>query len=140
MILPLRIKLLFGRWKNSPWECEIDVDAKTSLAELHNLIQQAVHFDNDHLFEFFIARTDRSRDRIRYDEEDDELFTHTLDDIFPLPKNRNLYYMFDYGDSWYFQVSRTRRRPFLPKSDMDYPLLVSQTGKRPEQYPDPDWD
>lgn len=93
-------------------------------------------FDNDHLYEFYIARTSRSRDRERFDYEDEKLDTTRVADLFPLPKDRKLYYMFDYGDSWLFRVSKTRRALFDPEPGAHYPRMISEGGERPEQYPD----
>ena len=49
-----------------------------------------------------------------------------------------MFYLFDYGDSWVFQVSKTRKKPFEPITDINYPNIVSQSDFKPEQYPD--WD
>ena len=44
-------------------ECHhlIEIDADASLIDLHMAIQEAVNFDNDHLFEFFLGRHPRNR-------------------------------------------------------------------------------
>lgn len=141
MIWTLQIKLLSGRWADKEWTATIAVDASSTLEDLHYIIQQAVAFDNDHLYGFFVARTPRSRDRVRYnydpdDEEDDRLFTTTLESLFPLPKDRKLFYLFDYGDYWIFQISRTRSKPFAAEPGIDYPCLIDETGEKPEQYPE----
>jgi len=102
-------------------------------------------FDNDHLYGFFVARTPWSRDRVRYDEEDengeedDALSTTTLESLFPLPKDRKLFYLFDYGDNWIFQISRTRNKPFVAEPGNQYPLLIGESGEKPPQYPEPDY-
>ena len=43
--------------------------------------------------------------------------------------------MFDYGDSWLFQVANTRKKPFPAEHGMRYPRLVNQLGTKPDQYP-----
>jgi hypothetical protein len=160
MIWTLQIKLLAGRWANKPWAATIALDASSTLEDLHYIIQQAVDFDNDHLYGFFVARTPRSRDRVRYDcnyENDDEdegedksegedeseeyddngddrLYTTTLESLFPLPKDRKLFYQFDYGDDWIFQISRTRNKPFEAEPGIDYPRLIGESGEKPRQY------
>jgi len=139
MIWTLQIKLLSGRWASEPWAATIALDASSTLADLHYIIQQAVDFDDDHLYGFFVARTAWSRDRVRYDDEDgwesDALFTTTLERLFPLPKARKLFYLFDYGDNWIFQISRTRNKPFEAEPGVDYPCLISEIGEQPQQYP-----
>lgn len=138
MIWTMNVKLVFGRFAADPWEAIIALDETSTLADLHHVIQRAVDFDEDHLFEFFIARTEHGRERTRFDEEDDALFTWTLASFFPLPKHRRLYYLFDYGDSWLFQISRTRAKPFEAEPGVGYPRLISEKGTKPPQYPEED--
>jgi len=174
MIWTLKIKLLSGRWVEKDWEATIALDASSTLADLHHIIQQAVGFDNDHLYGFYVARTPWSRDRVRYDgseqdgwydeddegedqdedqdegeyedegedyaaEEDDSASTTTLEGLFPLPADRRLFYLFDYGDNWIFQISRARNKPFEPEPGSEWPLLIGEHGERPPQYPEPDY-
>jgi hypothetical protein len=131
-IITINVKLVRGLYAKGPWEATIALESSSTLEHLHAIIQQAVDFDNDHLYTFYVARTERSRDRIEYDEE---LFTRTLDSLFPLPKGRRLYYWFDFGDDWMFQISRTRHKPFEPGPGAEYPQLLSERGTRPDQYP-----
>jgi hypothetical protein len=140
MIWTLNLKLVRGLYANGPWEGKIAIDSQSTLEDLHNAIQRAVDFDNDHLYEFYIARTERARERIRFDDEEGGLFTQTIESLFPLPKHRRLYYLFDYGDNWVFQVSRAREKPFEAKPGDKFPRLISEQGTKPEQYPDYDED
>jgi hypothetical protein len=140
MIWTLEIKLLSGAWAEKDWSATIALNASSTLEDLHAIIQQAVAFDNDHLYSFFVARTPRSRDRVLYDEEDGHApWEVPLESLFPLPKHRKLFYLFDYGDSWLFQVSRTRKKPFAAEPGTEYPRLISESGEKPQQYPDPDF-
>ncbi len=50
----------------------VALDAASTLEDVHDVFQQAVEFDNDHLYDFFVARTPRSRHRVRYDGEGDD--------------------------------------------------------------------
>ncbi|MDB3935997.1 plasmid pRiA4b ORF-3 family protein [Granulosicoccus sp.] len=131
MILTFKIAL-------TDWHAVLEVDSSTTLDELHLAIQEAVQFDDDHMYEFFIARTKRSQDKKHFDMEDGDLDTTRIADLLPLPKDRKLFYLFDYGDSWTFTVSRTRRPPFEPEKGVQYPRLIKEVGDRPEQYPDYD--
>jgi hypothetical protein len=129
MILTLKIAL-------SRWHAVLEVDSSSTLNELHVAIQNAVKFDKDHLYEFFIARTVRSSDRKHFDMEDGSLHITRVADVLPLPKDRKLFYLFDYGDNWIFRVSMTRRQLFEPEKGVQYPRLIQEVGDRPEQYPD----
>lgn len=140
MIWTLVIKLLSGAWAEKEWSATIALDSSSTLEDLHLIIQQAVDFDDDHLYSFYVARTPRSRDRVLYDEEEDQVpWEVTVESLFPLPKDRRLFYLFDYGDSWIFQVSRTRKKPFAAEPGAQYPQLISESGEKPQQYPDPDF-
>ena len=99
MIWTIKVTLLAGMYATSECVRVIEMDSSTGLDDLHLVIQDVVGFDNDHLYQFFIARTPRSRDHIRYDDENGELYSMKLADLFPLPKGRKLFYYFDYGDS-----------------------------------------
>lgn len=139
MIWTLNVKLVRGLYAKGPWAGSIALDSTSTLEDLHYAIQRAVDFDADHLYEFFLARTERSLDRTRFDDEDDALFTRTIESLFPLPKDRRLYYLFDYGDSWVFQIARARNQPFEADPGVEYPRLVSEKGARPDQYPESDF-
>ena len=47
--------------------------------------------------------------------ENGRMDTTRISDLLPLPKDRKLFYLFDYGDSWIVRVSTTRRPPFEPE-------------------------
>ncbi len=134
MIWTIKIKLLSGRYADADWEGSLEIESSSSLLALHYAIQRAVNFDNDHLYRFFVARTPRSRETIDLDDES----SVTIEQVFPLEKGRKLFYLFDFGASWLFQVSRSRKKPFEAKQGIEYPRLVGQTGEKPEQYPG--WD
>lgn len=138
MIWTLKIKLVFGIYAEEEWEGTLKIDSSSTLEELHDAIQDAVDFDNDHLYEFYIARTERSRERIQFDDDNEKVYTNTIESVFPLEKNRKFFYLFDYGDNWLFQVTRSRKKPFTAQSRTNYPRLISEQGTNPEQYPD--WD
>lgn len=135
MILELKVKLLFGTYANSEWEGVIEIHSSSTLEDLHYAIQDAVGFDDDHLYEFFIARTERSRERVRFDDESGRLYSTTVEGLYPLADGRHLYYLFDYGNHWLFKITKTKKSYQDPDPHVTYPRLIHETGKRPEQYP-----
>ena len=94
-----------------------------------------LNFDNDHLYEFFIARTERSRERLRFDDESGALYERTIDSLYPLPVKQHLYYLFDYGDCWIFKIAKVKLVKEQPDPRLMYPRIVSEAGNPPEQYP-----
>jgi len=117
------------------WSCQIAIDDTATFAELHHMIQDAVEFDDDHLYEFYLARSERSRNRVTVSSyEDADLIT--LGSVFPIGVGEKLFYLFDYGDNWVFQILPSKKKPLLPDKGNACPTLLSETGEKPEQYPD----
>jgi len=137
MILTLTIKLVRG-FCALPWQVTLEIDESATLEDLHQTIQKAVDFDDDHLYEFYIARTGRSRERISFDDENEGLYEITLNGVFPLETGKKFFYLFDYGDNWVFQITPSRKKSFPPVDGIKYPRVIAESGTKPEQYPD--WD
>ena len=139
MIWTLRIECVAGRYLEDEWIRVVEMDSASTLYDLHNLIQDAARFDRDHLFEFFAGRNDRHRavtfgDAPDEDDEFDSGGEMTLERVFPLPKNMKLYYHFDFGDDWYFEIRKTRAQPKEPEPRVKYPRVIEKTGPNPRQY------
>jgi hypothetical protein len=135
MIWTLNIDLIFGLYAEESWQGTFEIDSSSTLDELHHAIQMALNFDDDHLYEFYVARTQRSRDRLRFDDDNGEVYDTTLKSVYPLGKGKKLYYLFDYGDNWLFKITKSRRRPLEPVKGVRYPRLVGVVGTTPIQYP-----
>ena len=110
-----------------PWSRTVEVKEDFTLHKLHKYIQKIVEFDDDHLYEFYVGKTPRNR-----------AYTISknarLNDIYPI-KGYKLYYLFDYGDSWLFQIKKSRKKK-TEKKNIKYPALIESTGENPEQYPE----
>ncbi|ART81470.1 hypothetical protein CBP31_01495 [Oceanisphaera profunda] len=139
MIISLSIKLVSGIYAENEWACELEVAENMSLHDLHDVIQDAVDFENDHMYAFFISRQEFGSERIYFDDEHNSLDAD-LASLFPLPKGKKLFYWFDFGDDWVFQVSKSRKKPKEPQPGREYPAMLAETGTKPEQYPDYDED
>ncbi|MBE0358919.1 IS1096 element passenger TnpR family protein [Pseudoalteromonas aliena] len=138
MIETLKVKLLDGMHAYNEWECALEIPIDYSLDELHQAILSVVGFDDDHMYEFCIGSSYYSRSAQRIVYNDDKVTQETVASIFPQAKGKKLYYMFDYGDSWLFQISKSRKKRFSEKPDIFYPRVVLESGIKPKQYPD--WD
>jgi hypothetical protein len=138
-IVTLDIRLPGSRTDANSWSARIEVPESSTLSDLHHTIQQLVEFDDDHLHEFFAGRNSRHR-KVTFGADDSRLQPNEgeevpLSEVFPLPKNHKLYYLFDFGDSWLFEITRRSAAKQADRT-MKYPRLVQETGHRPEQYPD----
>ncbi|WP_019865908.1 IS1096 element passenger TnpR family protein [Methylovulum miyakonense] len=139
MIWTFKIKLAFTPFTEQSWAAEIEIDSSATLEELHLAIQDAVEFENDHLYEFYISKTESSYhpSAIRFDDEEEGFYSSvTLENVYPLETGKSLYYLFDYGDNWLFKITKSRKKPHGPQQGISYPHRISEIGERPVQYPD----
>ena len=121
----------------------IEIEPTATFLELHEAIQDAVGFDNDHLFEFFIGRHPGNRAYTIGGEPNWDTFSPVrtyrnvgISRVWPLPTGMKLYYLFDFGDNWLFQINKTRHKDKLIQPGIVYPRVIEARGKNPEQYPD----
>ena len=123
------------------WESTIEVPDICTLFDLHLFNQKILDFDNNHLFEFYAGRNERNR-KIEFSEEpgspyDGQNYERVLlKDIYPL-KSLKLYYLFDLGDNWLFEIRKSRKK-VLPQEDMEYPRVIFDNGIKLRQYIDYD--
>jgi hypothetical protein len=87
-------KICLMRGPGSPrnWEGSFAIAPGATLEDVHLLIQDAVQFDDDHGYEFYIARTHSSRAKDVFDDENGELYQRTLASLLPLPAKHALFY------------------------------------------------
>jgi len=112
---------------DQPWSRVIEVKENFTLRQLHNYIQQMVEFDDDHLYEYYVGKNPRNR-------SESIPKNSALNEIYPLTGYK-LYYLFDFGDCWLFQIKKSRKKLEEDKK-AKYPRLVKSTGINPEQYPE----
>ena len=136
MIFTIKIKLVWGAFAENPWEVEVEINEGTTLSELHLIIQDVVEFDNDHMFEFFIARTENSEPVIRYECDSPAPDAINLMAIFRNLDGKKLFYRFDCGDDWLFQIAKSRKKSFEALKGGKYSHVVKEEGAKPIQYPD----
>lgn len=119
------------------WEATIEAPDILSLFELHLFIQKIVDFDNDHLFDFYAGRNDQNR-KVVFTEhsgspnDGGDYESIYLKDIYPL-KGLKLYYRFDYGDNWIFEIRKDRKK-VKPDQEKRYPRIVSDNGIKLRQF------
>ena len=104
-----------------------------TLLDLHDAIQDAFDFDNDHLYSFFMDAKRYSRNAYEspYSEDGPYVDEVTIGKL-ELYEGQRILYLFDYGDSWEFDI-------VLEKIDNSGPLplnpkIIEKKGKAPEQY------
>lgn len=133
MIITLSIRLVSGMYAKADWGCELEIADSSSLHDLHDAIQAAVGFDNRHLYSFFISREESGAERLHFDGEEYSLDAG-IGSVLPLPTGKKLFYWFDFGDDWIFQVLPSQQQPGEARPNRHYPFVVAETGSKPEQY------
>lgn len=121
----------------------IEIESNASFLQLHKAIQAAVNFDDDHLFQFYLGRHPDQHAYIIGGEPSWNGYNPanryrkiSLSSIWPLPIGYKLYYLFDFGDCWIFQITKTRHKDKVAEPGVVYPRVIEAKGKNPEQYPD----
>lgn len=127
--------------QRSIWR-RIQLDATATLEELHWMIQRAFDFGNDHLYAFYMDGKRFSELSYNDPRGGDGPFADeiTLSDCEELEINRKIFYLFDFGTEWHFDV-------VLESIETDaQPLkegkIIESKGDAPEQYPsrgDDEW-
>ncbi len=140
MILTLTIDCVCGAYLKEPCIRVIEIDEKACLYDLHDAIQDAVEFGRDHPFEFFLANSPSRganrqwlTEKDEWEDKEDDFFRIKLIDIWPTGRKK-LYYLFDFGDKWTFEI-RKGRGGKEPEQGVKYPRLLKAIGPNPEQYP-----
>ena len=130
MIWTLRVECVEGWYLQGECVRVIEIEPETNLYELRSAILSAVDFDSDHGYEFRAGRSPRNRKVVLDDTANDI----SLDQVYPLPKSCKLYFHYDFGDDWYFEIRKSRQKPHEPDPGVRYPRVVEVIGPNPRQY------
>jgi len=119
--------------RNNVWRY-IEISADDTLLDLHNAIQIAYNFDDDHLYSFFMDGEIWSDEHFNSPWDDEGPF---VDEVkigeLGLREGQNILYLFDYGDSWEFRVTLEELREEGIKPGKS--KILKKKGKSPQQYP-----
>lgn len=148
LIHRLRVSLVSGPWTDGE-ECVryIDFPAGACLYDVHEAIQEAIEFDNEHPFYFFEADADGSDRQSVPPQIGTEPDRKTLDcDIYeeikasecvPDSAGRALFYAYmSEGGEWVFQIELAGSSPTAQFPVSSYPLQIDSLscGPNPTQY------
>jgi hypothetical protein len=125
---------------NRSFSRTIALKSEQTLDDLHLAIQDAIDWDADHLYSFFMnGKPDDQRFEIScpFEEERKPYLAHeAIIGTLGLLQKHKFLYLFDFGDYHQFEVEVV---DILPKRGRGhYPRLVESDGEAPEQYPE--WD
>lgn len=127
----------------------IEILENQTLNVLHECIFDAFDRYDEHLYSFFLPQKATKSIRVIYDSPE---YTHpmNIDEDFGFKKRYNaaktkinkldlkekqkLYYLFDFGDDWWHELTVLKIQSF--NGSIDYPSITKKVGESPEQYPD----
>ena len=143
----LSIECMSGRNLKDRYVRIIETPSDTTLGDLHYIVLEMTSFDgSDHLSGFYLANAwqGRRKEWLTVSDDGDEaaeelLWDKPLANLYPLPRTKKLYYLFDFGDSWIFEI-RKKGREIKPAPGVEYPLLIHEEGPQLVQYEYPDED
>lgn len=132
-------------WDREVWR-EIEMRRDQTLHHLHQAIQDAVNFDEDHLYSFFTSNRawDRHTDYAGPGADGRWHADRMRVGDLGLRLKQRILYLFDYGDEHRFEVQLIAENPDAPRDD--YPRIVARHGDSPSQYrwaadeDEEDWD
>lgn len=137
-IFTLAIECVAGMYYKDEYRFVIQIPTESTLEDLASCILGMIDFDNEHASEFFLANGLRGK-KIwltadgEWDEDDSAMWDRRLSQIFPLPKHKKLFYIYDFGESWSFQITKKgKEMPAL--RDVEYPCYIEEIGTKPIQY------
>ena len=129
----IRLKIVLERTEPAIWR-RVEVPAAMTLDELHNVIQIAMGWANDHLFDFLLGRESliesemvgfgqfRARPGSGGDLRIGDLAARAV---------KRLTYLYDFGDSWNHTIRIEKRLPAEPNTT--YPRLIDGAGRCPPE-------
>lgn len=109
-----------------------------TLLDLHEWIQRAFSFMDDHLYAFYMDNQPFSRNCYNSPMDTQGPFVQdvTIAELY-LEEGQQFLYVFDFGDEWHFQVTVEKITEGIENV---LPSIRQEKGEAPQQYEDFDWE
>lgn len=113
----------------------IEVPCDMPLSSLHRLIQHLTGFNDEKIHDCYVASSIRGR-KVWFKRGGEwktngtSAFAEPIDQVFVSKTKRKLYYSFEFGDNWIFEIGRKGDKG-PPVGDKHYPRIVHSRGLRP---------
>ena len=124
----------------------IQLRGDQTLGQLHCAIFAAFDREEEHMYEFQIGATEpndpeaeryvlpMALERFFPDDKPEGSVANTTIGSLGLDADDTFFYWFDFGDSWWHQITVSAIVEKAPAGD--YPRITDQVGESPPQYPD----
>ncbi len=111
----------------------IAISARSNLETLSNAILNIIEFTHDHLYQFTYQNRFGAVDAVfhPYMDEKPSAAQVSIGDL-PLQVGQMMYYTYDFGDWWEFDVTLER---VDDEMQIEAPVVIESHGEPPEQYP-----
>lgn len=134
---------------------QIDILGSQTLEDFHRIIFNAFDRYDEHLYSFFLTRKSQKSTTKIYESDEYSLLSGFDDNPFFRKKKKQdvrktkiaflhlnpkekMYYLFDYGDEWWHEI--TLLSTYDSNNNSNFPKVVKKVGASPSQYPDYDED
>ena len=118
LIYTLTIQCVRGPNLFEPFQRIVEVPSDCSLGDMHWMILDLVNFDgDDHLTGFFLARIWEGPKTWLLDDRDEPPWERRLVEIFPLPPRQSLFFLYDFGNSWIFEIRKDKLPDLVDGAD-----------------------
>lgn len=112
---------------------KIKLSHNHTLYDLHMEIQNAFHFDDDHLYTFFMEGKRSSKNNFHSDMCGEGPYVdHAVIGELGLYKGKRILYLFDYGDMWQFMINVVEINE--NEEEISIPEIIEIKGEAPKQY------
>lgn len=123
-------------WLPTVWR-RIEMRGDQTLHDLHEAIQEAFDWDDDHLYAFYLKSKGEEKPTAYespYAEGERSAAKYRLEHL-PLQAGQTFAYVFDFGADLEHRVKLEAIVPGGAKLDLEYPQITEQHGEAPPQYP-----
>jgi hypothetical protein len=125
----------WGPFARGPASRKLALPANRTLAALHQLIQEAFGWDDDHLYSFWLDGTfwgaDEAEYTLPFDLDDRGASSSAVRmDTLGLEQGQKIAYIFDFGDEWRVSLKLSEIREGGETG------ILEAEGEAPPQYPD----
>lgn len=112
---------------------KVAIDAEHTMQDLHQVVQRAFQFDDDHLYSFFLDGKKWSRRSVNTPFSDEGPYADEvcIGDL-GLAAGQTFMYLFDYGAEWTFDVHLDEIR--LDERRVKKPTIIETHGDFPQRY------
>lgn len=125
------------QWMPEVWR-RIEMTGDQTLHDLHNTIQNAFNWDDDHPYAFFLSGKpwdNATAYESPFIGEGRSAAAHRLEHL-PLKQGKQFLYIFDFGDDLRHEIKLEAVLPDKLQPGANYPRVSEVHGAAPPQYPD----